>query len=97
MTKEEIDFAVIEARNALSDIVSQAEKFANDNICGGFFGSSRWNDACGKKISEMVVSSVSEAVADNLNLYDCECKLSKISDDIESIIAVIDSAKKEMQ
>lgn len=97
MTKEELDFAVIEAKNALGHLVSDAEKFANDNIYGGFFGSNRWNDACGKKISEMVVSSVSEAVADNLNLYDCECKLSKIVGELSSIIPIIDAAKKETQ
>ena len=98
MTKEELNFAVIEARNALGHIVSDAEKFANANICGGgLFGSNRWNDACGKKISELVVSCVREAVANNLDLYELECELSKLVDELTPIITVIDEAKRELK
>lgn len=97
MTKEELGSALRDAESALNNIVAQAERFVGDNILhGGPFGASGWNDKCGRKIGEAVVSSVDEAVKQNLDLYYCSSVLQKISEELSPLLAAIDVAKKEL-
>ncbi len=98
MSSAELESAIRDAESALDGIVAQAEKFAGERFGGGIFESGKcWNDACGKRIREMLVSSVEQVVGDHLNIYDCQSEFGKISDDIPPIIEVIEAAKKELQ
>lgn len=99
MTDYELGNATSEVKNALGQIISEAEEFANVNILNNgllSFGEG-WNDACGKKISQTLIATVKDAVDKNLKIYDCEAKLDKIADDISPLISIIESAKKELQ
>lgn len=99
MTENELNFEVDKAKNALDNIVAETEKFADENIlknCFFSFGGG-WNDVCGKSISNKLVSSVNEAVARWINIYNCKKQLEKIIDDIAPLFQVIEAARRELQ
>ena len=93
-----LESAIREAENGLDQIVAVAERFVEENIFGGgIFGTGGWNDACGEKIGEQLISAVRQAVAQWMNIYDCKSELDQIKDDFQPLIAIIDDVKKELQ
>lgn len=99
MTENELTTVVNDAEKAIEDIVTCAEKFVEEEIWrNGFFGlGSGWNDACGKRIGDKVISSVKDAVDSNLNIYDCQSMLDKISEEVAPLLSAIEEAKRELQ
>lgn len=99
MTVNEFENTIDDAKKSLDNIIAETEKFTNENFLnGGLFSfSGGWNDACGKRISEYLISSVRQAVSEWLNIYDCKSELDKINDGCGSLISIFEEAKKELQ
>lgn len=95
MNESEFDNVINDAKGGLNSIVTEAEKFVNKDIIHGSFGG--WNDVCGKKIGDMLISSVKDSFEKNINIFDCTSKLDKILGDIRPLISIIEDAKKELQ
>lgn len=99
MTENELGNTINDVMNALGQIVSETKKFANENIFndGIFCFGDSWNDACSRKIGEILISAVRGALGRNLNMYDCEENLKKITDDLSPLIPIIEAASKELK
>lgn len=99
MIESELENAVLDAKNGLDNIVKSTEKFVDENILNG--GSLSfdcgWNDACGKKISDKLITSVNNGISKWLNIYDCKLKLEKILDDILPLIGIIEDAQEVLK
>ncbi len=95
-TGGEIQNDIKEVKAALDGIVKCAERFVSENIMDGVLGiSSGWDDVCGRKIGDMIVSSVASAVSDHIRHYEndidgLECNL------VEAVEA-IERARKAVQ